>query len=109
MQNSDFVSEMGRKGFEHLRRQRNLRNKQDSGLPFVQLFTDQVQVDGCLAAAGYAEKKRSLSLTAVCQSGNPCKGFLLLRIERGKRCKLADMSFRPAVNLAHAVFYQSGF
>ena len=67
MENSNIVSEIRRKGPEHLRRERYLRDKENCGLAAAELLADKVDVDAGLSAAGNTEQERGAGFSRACK------------------------------------------
>ena len=96
VQNGDRVAEICGKRLDHLRRQRDLRHKQDRPLPCRKRLRDQVQVDKRLATAGHAEEQCRLCIRRAQQRLQAGKHVILRRRQRRDRLLFPGVVHRAA-------------
>ena len=109
MEHGDGLPEIGGKGFEHLGRERDLRNEQDRGAARFELGGDEADIDRGLSAAGNALKQRALRSAAPAEGVQALEHALLLLAQlRQRAALLAAAVLRAAERLAREALDHTG-
>ena len=95
----NLVAEPGAETGKHLRRQGDLRYKQDRALSLLQAFCNQVGVNAGFAASGHAGEQRNPAFTAAECFEEALKDRLLLVIQRRQGHSLHTLCLRTAEDL----------
>ena len=80
VQNCHLITEMGGKGLQHLRSQRNLRDQEYGALSTFQLLLDQMNIHAGLSASGYTEKQSCACFSLQGKTIQTIKSLFLLGV-----------------------------
>ena len=100
MQNCHLITEMGGKGLQHLRSQRNLRDQEYGALSPFQLLLDQMNIHAGLSASSYTEKQSCACFPLLGKTIQTVKSLFLLGVQLRECLSLHILQIWPAIDLS---------